>query len=58
MRSRAVMRTSAGRQPVRPYIRAIGHYTSGSYEGMSVGNALFTFNDIGGIALLEWLTRG
>ena len=44
------------RQPIRPYMRAIGHYTSGSYDSMSVSNALFTFNDIGGIAGVgEWL---
>lgn len=44
------------KQPIRPYMRAIGHYTSGSYDSMSVGNALFTFNDIGGIAgVVEWL---
>ena len=48
--------TDEERMPIRPYMRAIGHYTSGSYDSMSVGNALFTFNDIGGIAgVVEWL---
>ena len=48
--------TDEERQPIRPYMRAIGHYGSGSYDSMSVGNALFTFNDIGGIAgVVEWL---
>ena len=37
-------------------MRAIGNYTSSSYDSMRVGNALFTFNDIGGIAgVVEWL---
>ena len=48
--------TDKERQPIRPYMRAIGHYSSGSFDSMSLGNALFTFNDIGGIAgVVEWL---
>ncbi len=48
--------TDEKKQPITPYMRAIGHYGSGSSDYVSVGNALFTFNDIGGIAgVFEWL---
>ena len=44
------------RQPIRPYIRAIGHYTSGSFDSMGIGNAMFTFHDIGGMeGEIKWL---
>ena len=43
-------------QPIRPYMRASGHYTSGSYDSMSVGNAIFTFHDIAGMeGVTKWL---
>ena len=48
--------TDAERQPIRPYMRAIGNYTSGSYDSMRVGEAMFTFHDIAGMeGVTKWL---
>ncbi len=48
--------TDEKKHPITPYMRATGHYGSGSYDDVNVGKALFTFNDIGGITgVFEWL---
>ena len=44
------------RPSVRPYMRTTGHYTNVSYEKMSAGSVMFTYNDIGGMeGVSEWL---
>ncbi len=44
------------RPPVRPYMRSIGHSAGEQFGEMSIGNAMFTFDDIGGMeGVLKWL---
>ena len=44
------------RPPVRPYMRSIGHSAGEQFGEMSIGNAMFTFDDIGGmVGVLKWL---
>lgn len=48
--------TSEKRLPVRPFMRSVGHYNDASYDSMSVGSAMFTCHDIGGIeGVSRWL---